>query len=260
MPSNKAITIACLLITASSLLGCQSAIRDSKTKLVTTQTIPSPKATQAAIADNRYIYAVANEVVVKYDRATGQEVARSTGEAEHLNAGLLQNGIFLLSHSNYPAKPDRSDIKQLDPDTMVLKMWHDFGESDGSLTWIARHDGHWYANFAFYKDKNHKTYLARFDDDWNELERWRYPQAVIDRMDNASISSGVIMDDGTIYGIGHHTPEIYRLRLPADGETLELIDIIDVPIPGQGIAVDPKTGGIVGISRPDRTLLITQWK
>lgn len=260
MQNRHALFSLGLFVLTVSLAGCHTPVSDNKTRLTTIQTLKSPYATQAAMADDRYLYAVANEVVAKYDRSTGEEVALSTGDAAHLNAGLKHDGVFLLSHSNYPEKPDRSDIKQLDPDTMVITMWHDFGDSDGSLTWIARYDGHWYANFAFYKDENHKTYLARFDDDWQELQRWTYPQAVIDRMDNASISSGVIMEDGIIYGIGHHSPEIYRLGIPLEGDTLELIDIIDVPIPGQGIAIDPKTGGIVGISRPDRTILVTTWE
>src|SRR5690606_24801350 len=47
--------------------------------------LPAPEAVQAAAADERFVYAIANSVVAKYDRASGERVAASTGEAKHLN-------------------------------------------------------------------------------------------------------------------------------------------------------------------------------
>ncbi len=33
---------------------------------------------------------------------------------------------------------------------MELTTFHDLGQSDGSLTWVVRHDGKWWCCFAFY--------------------------------------------------------------------------------------------------------------
>src|SRR5207237_10736354 len=42
---------------------------------------------------------------------------------------------------------------------------------------------------------------------------------------------------------------IYRLKVPRDGKVVELLEVVPAPFPGQGIASDPKTGGLVGIDR-----------
>lgn len=260
-PRRTLASLLGLVALAVALAGCTAAGSDTlpASRLVKTAGLHSTFATQAALADHDHLYAVANELVVQYDRRTGRETARSTGDAAHLNQGIFLDGMFLLAHSNYPDKPDRSDIKQLDPRTMALTLYKDLGVTDGSLTWIARQGDAWWCNFAFYGPDNHKTYLAKFDDHWRELARWTYPRAVIDRMGDASISSG-LWHDGCILAIGHSKPELYRLRLPATGSVLELVETFPSPFPGQGIAHDPAGAGLVGISRPDRTIITARWE
>ena len=52
--------------------------------------------------------------------------------------------------------------------------------------------------------------------------------------------------------------EIYRLRLPKTGNVLELVERLPSPFPGQGIALDTKTGGIVGINRTKREVVFAE--
>src|SRR5439155_1693861 len=59
---------------------------------VATGSLTSPLANQAAAADERFVYAVDDAVIAKYDRASGKELARSTGAAKHLNSGFLWRG------------------------------------------------------------------------------------------------------------------------------------------------------------------------
>ncbi len=92
--------------------------------------IRAPEATQAATADDRYVYAIANGVVAKYDRATGERLSGSTGAASHLNTGFFLDGKMYCAHSNFPEKPERSEIRILDPEKMVLETFKDFGASE----------------------------------------------------------------------------------------------------------------------------------
>src|SRR4051794_33988263 len=83
---------------------------------VKTGSMPSPLANQAAAADDKYVYVVDDGVIGKYDRATGKELARSTGKAQHLNSGFLYEGKLYAAHSNFPRTPHKSDLRVLDPD------------------------------------------------------------------------------------------------------------------------------------------------
>ncbi len=113
-----------------------------------TGTLPAPEAHQAAAADDRFVYAITNTLVAKYDRQTGERIATSSGEAKHLNSGFLWDGRLYCAHSNYPQTPERSEIKVLDLESMRLTTSKNFGNFGGSLTWAVRHDGHWWCNFA----------------------------------------------------------------------------------------------------------------
>lgn len=215
------------------------------------------EARQAAVASNSHVYAIANKVIVKYDRETGKRVQVSSGEAHHLNSGLFHEGKVYLAHSNYPKKPDRSEIVVLDPTTMELTVYHDFGESDGSLTWaIPDHSG-WWCHFAYYGDDNERSYLAHFDNDWQEQKRWTFPTPVLKAFGDMSASGGVWLD-GHLVCTGHDLGEAYILKLPKSGKVLEYLRTVPVPFTGQAIAVDPVTGGLVGINRPKGQVVITE--
>lgn len=217
-------------------------------------TLPAPEAFQAAAADEDVVYAITNDRVAKYDRQTGKKLSTSTGEAKHLNSGFLWEGKLYCAHSNYPQIPERSELKVLDVGTMQLSTFHDFGNYGGSLTWAVRRDDHWWCNFARYGDVNAETFLVKFDETWQEKGRWTYPPEVIKALGRYSLSGG-IFQAGTLLATGHDDPILFRLRLPAQGTILQLVEKLSVPFTGQGIASDPKTGGLVGIDRGKRLVI-----
>jgi hypothetical protein len=51
---------------------------------------------------------------------------------------------------------------------------------------------------------------------------------------------------------------IYRLQLPTNGEVLKLVDVLSSPFPGQGIAADPATGGLIGIDRSKMKIVFAE--
>ncbi len=222
-----------------------------------TAALPAPEANQAAAASERFVYAITNRRIAAYDRTSGQRVAESRGKAEHLNSGFVWEGRLYCAHSNYPHTPEQSEIKVLDLESMELSSFKDFGASEGSLTWAVRHGGSWWCNFAYYGRENARTYLVRFDDQWREQGRWRYPTEVIERLGQASVSGGVWWQD-TILATGHDANELYCLRVPDHGSVLEHVRTVPAPFTGQGIAHDPVTGGLVGIHRKGRQIVFAE--
>lgn len=227
--------------------------------VVRTDELAAPEANQAAAADERFVYAIDSAVIAKYDRATGVRVALSSGPAKHLNSGFLWKGKLYCAHSNYPQKPEKSEIMVLDLETMVLSTLKNFGEYRGSLTWVVREDGDWWCNFARYGKDNAQTVLVRLTEDWQERGTWTYPESVIKDLGQNSISGGV-WREGQVLVTGHDRRLVYRLKLPKSGNVLELIDVLPSPFPGQGIAVDFTANGIIGIDRDKRSVIFAELK
>jgi hypothetical protein len=247
---------ALLTVSVLVVIAARAGERDSDA-WVEVARIAAPDARQAAAADREHVFVVASEVVAKYERSTGRLLARSQGEARHLNSAFLHEGQLYLAHSNYPEQPERSQILRLDPATMRLASWHDFGASEGSLTWCVFHDGAWWCHFAFYGDERHKSYVARFDADWREVARWRFPAHVVEAFDRHSASGG-LWRDGRLLVTGHDRREVYVLELPAEGNVLQYIATQSAPFAGQGFAEDPVTGGLIGIDRARRLVIMAQ--
>ncbi len=218
------------------------------------RTMPAAEAIQAAVTDEQFVYAINNSVVARYDRVSGERLATSSGEAQHLNSGFYWNGKIYCAHSNYPMKPELSQVKVLDLKSMQLDVAKDFGDRGGSLTWMVHHTDHWYGNFAYYDEQNAKTYLAKFDENWHELDRWTYPAAVIKELGRHSMSGGLWWN-GTLLTTDHDHGVLYQFRLPQSGNVLELVGKYAAPFTGQGIAYDLKTGGLVGINRRQRQII-----
>jgi hypothetical protein len=246
-----------LLIALASAAGWPA--DQPKSRYVETGELKSPHATQAAAAEGKHVYAISSTKVAKYDRATGKLLAVSTGEARHLNSGFFYKGKLYCAHSNYPKKPDESDVRVLDPATMKLTVHHTFKDPPGSLTWVVRVGEHWWCTFAHYQADNAKTILVKMDERWRELARWKFPKKVIDDWGKMSSSGGIWLD-GAWLTTGHSKKALYRLRVPKKGDTLELVETMGSPIPGQGIAHDPKTGGLVGIDRAGRRVVFAEKK
>jgi len=220
--------------------------------------LAAPEARQAAAADGSFVYAIDNRVIARYDRSTGKRLAVSSGAAHHLNSGLILQGKLYAAHSNFPAKPEKSEIKVLDLQTMKLTDFKSFGESPhGSLTVVLWHESAWWCVFARYGAENHQTVLVQFDSDWNEQGVWTFPESVISDLGKASISGGVWRGEELLM-TGHDKPVLYRLQLPQEGRTLLHKATVPSPFPGQGIADDPQTGGLVGIDRKERRVIFAQ--
>jgi hypothetical protein len=246
---------------ASALTVCRGQPAQPSTSQAwrTTGTLAADEAFQAAAADEKFVYAITNSQVAKYDRQTKKRVAVSTGEAKHLNSGFLHEGKLYCAHSNYPQTPERSEIMVLDLEAMKLSTFNDFGNFGGSLTWAVYHDDHWWCNFARYGEDNKQTFLVKLDSQWQEKSRWTYPAEVIRELGRNSLSGG-IWRDGELFVTGHDDPVLFQLRLPKQGSVLELVGKRSIPFTGQGIAYDPKTGGLVGINRSKRQVVFASFR
>lgn len=216
--------------------------------------LKSEHATQAAAVDRDTVYAVSSTAVAAYERKTGKLLATSTEKAEHLNSAFVWNGKVYCAHSNYPKTPETSDIRVFDPATRELRVFHTFESPPGSLVWNV-HDGkNWWCCFAHYQKNNAKTLLVRYADGFKEEARWTFPKAVVADWDGMSASGGV-WDGDTLLVTHHHWKVLYRLRVPREGRELELVEALACPFPGQGVAADPATGGLVGIDRGARAVV-----
>ncbi len=212
------------------------------------------EARQAVAVDKTHFYAITNRRIGKYDKATGKRVAGWEGPADgpiaHLNSGLVIEGKLYCSHSNFPEVPMASSIEIFDTETLEHIGSHSLGINIGSATWIDRRDGYWWVAFAHYSGKGGQpgqgpewTSLVQFDRQFRRLAGYVFPRKVIEQFHGMSNSGGTLGDDGLIYATGHDLPEIYVLRLPEAGSTLQLVETLPVTAEGQGIAWDK--------SRPD---------
>lgn len=222
-----------------------------------TATLAAPEAVQAAAADEKHVYAIANSQIAQYDRASGRRLAVSTGQARHLNSGFFWEGKLYAAHSNYPLTPEKSEIMVLDPATMRLETFKEFGSFGGSLTWAVREGDHWWCNFARYGSANAETFLIKFDDQWHERGRWTYPPEVIRELGRNSLSGG-LWRESSLLVTGHDDPVLFRLELPEEGTVLRLVEKQRVPFSGQGFAADPIGGGLVGIRRSKRQVVFAE--
>jgi hypothetical protein len=255
----KSVLVLALVIAALGAASAFGQAEEQRGQWTAAATIDAPEANQAAAADERFAYAITNSKIAKYDRRTGKRVAESTGEAQHLNSGFFWRGKLYCAHSNYPSIPEVSQIKVVDPETMRLTTFKDFGNYGGSLTWAVRREGAWWCNFARYGGNNSETFLVRFDDDWREAARWTYPPDVIKQLGRYSLSGGIWRDE-ILLATGHDDRVLFRLKLRKEGGILELIDQQAAPFTGQGIAADPATGGLVGIDRGKKRIVFASLK
>ncbi|WP_420137524.1 hypothetical protein [Sphingomonas sp.] len=211
--------------------------------------LPAPDAGQGVAADRRYVYAIDNRAIAKIDKSTGQQVARWEGDAahfKHINSCIIRRSTLICAASNYPDVPMQSMIERIDTNSMRHIAAQPLGPDYGSLTWVVRHGGSWWACFANYDGRggepgrDHRfTTLVRYDGQWRPKARWYFPADVLARMSPKSASGGSWGKDGLLYVTGHDRPELYALRVPKGGGTLELVTTIATPTGGQAIGWDP---------------------
>jgi hypothetical protein len=199
--------------------------------------------------DAKHFYGIGNYVVGKYDKVTGERAAEWVGlrggATVHLNGGLIQDGQLVLAHSNFPQLPMASSLEYFDPASVRPVKSVSLGIRHGSLTWAEKKDGFWWACFAHYNDQgtgpgtdNRSTMVGKFDENWQLLESWLFPPQVVASWGKSSCSGGSWGDDGLLYTTGHDASELYVLRLPKMGVTLEYVTMIKVPFEGQSWAWD----------------------
>jgi len=226
------------------------------------------EARQGIAVDEQYAYVVGSTILGKYDKFTGELIQqwKPAGDQPliHLDSGVIHEGKLYCSHSNYPELPMTSSVEVWDKDTLTHIKTHSFGISEGSCTWIDRYNGFWWGVFAHYNKtpggypsiSNKWTTLVKFDDNWNTLQKWVFPNKVIERWGKCSCSGGSWGPDGFLYCTGHDRPELYKMQLPKVGSELVLIDIIPFPNEGQGIAFDRTQQGVLyGIIKQDRKVV-----
>ncbi|NML04741.1 hypothetical protein [Sphingomonas sp. G-3-2-10] len=208
--------------------------------------MPAAEARQGVVADRRFVYAVSNAEIGKYDRATGKRIGHWQGDPKlfrHMNSCILLRREIVCAASNYPDTPMASSIEWFDAARMEHVRSRSLGPGRGSLTWLDWHDGSWWAGFANYDGKggeagrDHRlTTLVRYSPEFVEEGAWLFPTEVLERFAPYSSSGGVWGDDGLLYVTGHDRPELYALRLPEAGSRLELVTTLAIPTNGQAIA------------------------
>lgn len=229
-------------------------------------------ANQGVAVDGRYFYAVDNSTITKHDRITGRPLLQFAGDEdgpiEHLDSGVVHNGRLYAAHSNYSEYPMESSIEIFDTRTMRHIGTHSFGIYRGSLTWLDRHDGAWWATFANYNrprngtqipyGETYNTQVVKMDDDFQVVESYTIPKEILDRFEQMSNSGGSWGPDGRLWLTGHDLPEAYVMTLPDAGSELEWVATIKLPgIQGQGIAWDDarQNSTLWGISRNSSEVL-----
>jgi hypothetical protein len=224
---------------------------------------------QGAMVDETHFYGIGNHALVKHRKDTGERVAEwfgpRGGPIVHFNAGYVEDGRLVLAHSNFPQLPMASSLEIHDAGTLQPVSSHSFGIRLGSLTWAVRRGGYWWACFSNYNDNGTTpgfdqrwTYVGQYDDRWQMLQSWLFPPQVIATWGRSACSGGDWGDDGLLYVTGHDAPELYVLRLPRQGVTLEYVTTIDVPFEGQAWAWDRSLPGqrvIYGISRARQEII-----
>ncbi|MET0336504.1 MAG: hypothetical protein ABW063_01955 [Caulobacter sp.] len=227
----------------------------------------APEARQGVAVDRDHIYAVANFTIAKYDKKTGAKLAEWKGDPvryPHINSCTLIAKELVCASSNFPATPHWSSVEFFDPKTLTHLRTVALGLGTGSVTWVERRDGFWWAAFANYDGKggeaprDHRhTILVKFDDLWRRTQAWSFPQTVLERFAPMSSSGGGFGPDGRLYITGHDHKELYVLDLPKEGgPVLEHAATIGVDIEGQAVDWDETDAGMIyGINRSTREIV-----
>jgi len=221
-----------------------------------------PEANQGVGVDAEYFYAVDDRTIAKYTKA-GNLVAKWEGPANgpiiHLDSATVIDGKIYAAHSNYRFFPMTSSIEVWDAKTMKHIGSHSLGIRLGSLTWLDKHDGHWWGTFANYDRTGRNpdgtnstlpyggkinTTMVKFDRNWQVLQAWILPLDLLNRFADMSNSGGSWGPDGSLYLTGHDPAEVYKIRFPEAGSVLEVAQVIPANIRGQGIAWDHSNPGV----------------
>ncbi len=203
----------------------------------------APEARQGVAVDAGHFYAIVNSRIGKYRKADGVKVAEWAGDRiaiRHLNSCIVEKAELICANSNYPQTPMASSVEIFATRDLAHLRSIPLGMRDGSLTWVERHNGRWWAAFANYDPprsdggRTHRdTRIAILNDDWAEVGGYILPDSVLARLPPNSISGGSFGPDGLLYLTGHDAPELYVLRVPRQGPVLQHVATIPAPLQGQ---------------------------
>jgi len=230
---------------------------------------PAAEAGQGAAVDADSFYAIVNSRIGRYDKRTGAKRAEWSDPERllrHLNSCAVIAAELVCANSNFPAVPMASSVEVFDPTTLTHKRSLSLGHGRGSLTWLDRKDGFWWAAFANYDDKggepgrNHRfASVVKFDDRFRQVEAWLFPDSVLARFAPTASSGGGWGPDGRLYVAGHDAQELYVLRPPRRGPVLEHVATIRVGFHGQAFDFDESDPGVIwSIDRPTRQVVVTR--
>ncbi|MBL8556995.1 MAG: hypothetical protein JNL41_22170 [Phenylobacterium sp.] len=228
--------------------------------------LPAPEARQGVAVDAHAVYAVANSTIARYDRGTGRRVGAFEGDPSkfpHMNSCAVIGRELVCAASNYPATPMVSQVEVFDPATLAHLRTAPLGRQGGSITWVDRWEGSWFAGFANYDGRggepgrDHRaTKVVRFDDHWRARETWTFPADVLARFAPKSNSGGAFGADGRLYVTGHDRPELYVLEVPRGGGVMKRVATIAIPVDGQAVAFDRSEAGVMfGVNRASREIV-----
>lgn len=226
----------------------------------------APEARQGAAADAAHVYAIDNSVIAKYDKATHARLAEWKGDPlrfPHMNACAAIGAELVCALSNYPQTPMKSSVEVFDTATMTHTRSIPLDGAPGSITWVDRKDGAWWAGFANYDGRGGEagrdhtaSAVVRFDANWSPQQTWRFPPEVLARFAPYSNSGGGFGADGLLYATGHDRPEIYALKIDPASPVMSLVETLPIPVEGQAVAWDPAQPGVMwGISRKNREVV-----
>jgi len=261
--------ISFLAVTLAIVFGPTDIVAEAPTTTVVKK-MRAPEARQGVAVDKDCVYAIGTRKINKYNRKTGNLVAKWKASKKdkiiHLNSGVAVKGKLYAAHSNFPRIPMDSSIEIWDAKTLKHIDSIPLGKGYGSSTWIDRYDGAWwicyghYAGHGGYFDKGPEwTTLVKYDDKFNELGRWTFPKEVVERFSPYSISGGSWGPDGLLYASGHDRPELYVLRVLPTESVLQLVRTIKVESGGQGIAWDrAQENTICTINRKEGEIIVNR--
>ncbi|CAN5498737.1 hypothetical protein BH10ACI4_BH10ACI4_28980 [soil metagenome] len=247
LPRLETITAGfCILLGSATTLFATPPQNDQKATEI--RRIPAAEADQGVASDAKYVYAIADSEIGKYDKATGKEVEHWKGDSEvfiHMNSCSAVSGELICAMSNFPNLPMSSSVEWFSAKKIAPIRTHSFGPGRGSLTWIDWHNGSWWACFANYDAKggdpnrdHNASVLVRFSKNFIEQESWLFPKNLLEKFGHMSASGGRWGHDGFLYITGHDLPELYVIRLPKSGSRLEYVRTISIPTGGQAFDWD----------------------
>ena len=127
---------------------------------------------------------------------------------------------------------------------------------EGFITSVDYHRGAWWVIFSFLKDLIEKTKLVMYDDNWNEMRSWTFPNKILTDISPYSIS-GCSWKDDILYCTDFNKNKVYLFRAYETADTVTYMGTIPADLEGQGIAWDRSKEDILyGTRRQNNKVVI----